>query len=103
MKIDQDYMKQLLRACQAAVEPTFDIDNPRAAGLDYNDARFAFHMGYLSDRSFMERDDGDPGFGLIRGADGSPLWSVLPLRLTASGHQWQVVQRDNAPPGECSA
>lgn len=88
MKINQDYMKQLLHACQATEEPTFDIEDLRAAGLNYNDPQFAFHMSYLNDRGFIERDDGDPGFGLIRGADDSPQWSVLSLRLTASGHQF---------------
>jgi hypothetical protein len=30
----------------------------------------------------------DSGFGLTKGADGFLSWSVLPLRLTASGHQF---------------
>ena len=88
MKIDQDYMKRLLEACQAAEKPTFDIEDLEAAGFDYNDKQFEFHMMILVDQGFIERDDGDPGFGLTKSVDGFLSWSVLPLRLTASGHQF---------------
>jgi hypothetical protein len=88
VKIDQDYLKNLLEACQASEKPTFDIEDLKAAGCDYNDKRFEFHMMILTDQGFIERDDGDPGFGLTKSLDGFPSWSVLPLRLTASGHQF---------------
>lgn len=88
MKIDQDYLKKLLEACQASEKPTFDIEDLKAAGLDYDDQRFEFHMKILSDQGFIEQDDGDSGFGLTKGVDGFLSWSVLPLRLTASGHQF---------------
>jgi hypothetical protein len=88
MKIDQDYLKKLLEACQASEKPTFDIEDLKAAGLDYNDAQFEFHMAILTDQGFIERDDGDPGFGLEKSPDGYLSWAVLPLRLTASGHQF---------------
>jgi hypothetical protein len=87
MKIDQEYMKRLLAACQASERPTFDIEDLQTAGFDYNDPRFEFHMKILNEQGFIEQDDGDPGFGLIKGIDGYRSWSVLPLRLTASGHQ----------------
>ena len=88
MKIDQDYLKGLLDACQASEKPTFDIEDLKAAGFDYGDSRFEFHMMILTDQSFIERDDGDHGFGLIKGMGDFASWSVLPLRLTASGHQF---------------
>lgn len=88
LKTDQDYLKKLLEACQASEHPTFDIDDLQVAGLDYNDARFEFHMAILADQGFIELEDGHRGFGLIKGADGLPSWAVLPLRLTASGHQF---------------
>lgn len=88
MKIDQDYLKRLLEACQASESPTFDIEDLKAAGLDYNDKQFEFHMKILDDQRFIEQDDGDSGFGLTKSLDGFPSWSVLPLRLTASGHQF---------------
>jgi hypothetical protein len=88
VKIDQDYLKKLLEACQASEKPTFDIEDLKAAGFDYNDKQFEFHMMILTDQGFIELDDGDPGFGLTKSLDGFPIWSVLPLRLTASGHQF---------------
>ena len=88
MKIDQDYLKRLLEACQASEKPTFDIQDLKAAGLDYLDKQFEFHMMILHDQGFVEQDGGYPGIGLIKSADGFASWSVLPLRLTASGHQF---------------
>jgi hypothetical protein len=54
--------------------------------LDYYDRQFEFHMMILYDQRFIEQDGGSPGIGLIKSADGFSSWSVLPLRLTASGH-----------------
>jgi hypothetical protein len=88
VKVDQEYLKGLLDACQASVKPTFDIEDLKAAGSDYSDERFEFHMKILTDQGLIERDDGDPGFGLIKGIDGFLSWSVLPLRLTSAGHQF---------------
>ena len=88
MKIDQNYLKKLLEAFEAAPAPIFDITELQAAGLDYNTDEFVFHMGILDDQGFVERDDREPGFGLVRGADGHMSWAVLPLRLTARGHHF---------------
>jgi hypothetical protein len=88
VKIDQDYLKKLLEACQASENPTFNIEDLKQAGLDYHEKQFEFHMMILTDQGFIEQDDGTPGFGLIKGIDGYLSWSVLPLRLTASGHQF---------------
>ena len=88
MKIDHDYLKKLLEACQASEKPTFDIEDLKAAGFDYNDPKFEFHMAILDDQGFIQQDDGDPGFGLTKSLDEFLSWSVLPLRLTASGHDF---------------
>jgi len=88
MKIDHDYLKKLLEACQASENPTFTIEDLKAAGLDYNDHQFEFHMKILDDQHLIEQDDGESGFGLFKSLDGSRSWAVLPLRLTASGHQF---------------
>jgi hypothetical protein len=88
LKINEDYLKKLLQACQAAEKPTFDITELKAAGLDHNEPQFEFHMMILNDQGFIMRDDSDAGIGLYKSADGFATWSVLPLRLTASGHQF---------------
>ncbi len=104
MKIDQDYLKKLLETCEAAPAPIFDIEELKAAGVDFDTDQFVLHMSILNDLGVVERDDREPGFGLVRGADGHISWAVLPLRLTAQGHQfiealrnkevWATLKRD---------
>ncbi|HTR24438.1 MAG TPA: hypothetical protein VMI10_10670 [Terriglobales bacterium] len=86
MKPDLEYLKQLLTAFQSAPDPTIDIEDLKTAGLAYDDPKFEFHMRLLQDQHFVESDLG--GIGLSRGADGGITWSVVPLRLTASGHEF---------------
>lgn len=87
MKIDQDYLKRLLETAQASLGPTFTIDDLEAAGLPYDDDAFEFHMMILNEQGLIVRDDGDAGFGMFKSIDGHRSWSVLPLRLSASGHE----------------
>jgi hypothetical protein len=104
VKTEQDYLKKLLEAGQTSEKPTFDIEDLKASGFDYNDPQFEFHMRILTDHGFIEQDDGSPGFGLTKSLDGFCQWSVLPLRLTSSGHQfiealsneevWARIKRD---------
>jgi hypothetical protein len=70
VKIEPEYLKQLLETCQSSEKPPFDIEELKAAGFDYADQRFEFHMVSLTDRGFIERDDGSPGFGLFKSLDG---------------------------------
>jgi len=88
LKIDQDYLKTLLLACQASEKPTFDIEDLQASGIDYESPQFEFHMKILADQNLVERDDEGPGFGLIKSLDGFSSWAAMPLRLTAAGHQF---------------
>ena len=94
MKPDQDYLKKLLEACEAAPPPIFNIEELQAAGLYYSTDKLVFHMNILDDLGLIERDDREPGFGLVRGIDGYMSWSVLPLRLTAQGHQFVEALRN---------
>ena len=104
MKLDQDYLKKLLEAFEAAPRPITNIEELKATGMDYADDLFVFHMEYLAYLGFVGRDDGDAGFGMFGGMNGDVMWSVLPLRLTAQGHQfiealhnkemWATIKRD---------
>jgi len=94
MKIDQDYLKKLLETCEAAPAPIFDIDELKAAGVDFDTDQFVFHMDILNDLGVIERDDGEQGYGLVRGIDGHMSWAAVPLRLTARGHQFIEALRD---------
>jgi hypothetical protein len=87
MKPDTDYLKELLTAFQNATEPTIDIRDLARAGLSYEDPKFEFHLLHLRDQGLIT-DDRDGNLGILRGADGTVQWSVIPLRLTPSGHQF---------------
>jgi len=86
VKIDHDYLKHLLETCQASERPTFDIRYLERQGFALSDERFEFHLKILTDEHLIEQDNGDRGFGLQKSIDGCTQWSVVPLRLTASGH-----------------
>jgi hypothetical protein len=85
MKADPEYLQQLLTAFQDAPNPTTDIEELSDAGLSREDPRFEFHMMLLYDMRFVESELG--GIGLSKSADGGIMWSVIPLRLTATGHE----------------
>lgn len=88
MKPDVEYLKQLLTAFRDAPSPTTDITELEGAGLSLDDPKFEFHMMLLRDGDFVESESNAGGIGLSKGADGSIQWSVIPLRLTASGHEF---------------
>lgn len=45
-------------------------------------------MRLLEDRGLIVRRDGEAGFGVTQYLDGTACWSVIPLRLTAQGHDF---------------
>jgi hypothetical protein len=87
MRPDPDYLKELLLAFQNASEPTIDIRGLARAGLSHADPKFELHLLLLRDDGYIT-DDRDGNLGMLRGADRTVQWSVIPLRLTASGHQF---------------
>ncbi|AZI87174.1 DUF2513 domain-containing protein [Kosakonia sp. CCTCC M2018092] len=94
MKIDHDYLKGLLEAFEASGEPQTDIRKLQDVGYDFTTDNFLFHMRLLDDRNLIARTDGNYGFGYDEGADTGGSWSVLPLRLTASGHDFLEALRN---------
>ena len=88
MKVDHDYLKNMLEKMEGINAPIFNINDLKNAGLNYDDDNFIFHMAILSDYGLIERDDREAGFGLFRGSDGYVSWAAIPLRLTAQGHQF---------------
>ena len=51
MTIDQDYLKKLLEAFEAAPAPITNIDELQAAGLEYDNDQFVFHMNILTTKA----------------------------------------------------
>ena len=95
MKIDQNYLKGLLEAFQAAEHPTTDIDQLKAQGFDYEEDRFIFHLQILNDENLVEGEN-SYHLGMKKGADGHVCWSLVPLRLTAQGHSFiEALQNDD--------
>lgn len=93
MKPDADYTRKLLAAFEDAPKPTTDIEELQECGLDYRQKEFMFHLRLLNDDGFVQQEDGEPGIGLSRSVDGMYSWSVVPLRLTSSGHEFAVATR----------
>src|ERR1700730_17784797 len=94
MEIDHDYLKGLLEAYATDPGPLTDIHELEGRGVSYRDPQFVFHMEILDDERLVARADGEPGIGLMRGGDGTEMWSVLPLRLTSDGHRFLEGLRD---------
>lgn len=103
MKIDQEYLKGLLEAFESAVNPTTDIKELSAAGFPYQTDEFVFHMRLLEDRGLIEGLGSGSGFGYTQ-TRATYSWAVVPLRLTADGHDfiealkqkevWQTIKTD---------
>jgi hypothetical protein len=87
LKIDQEYLKRLLEAFEAAEKPTTDIDELKLHGFNYKDDKFIFHLEILEDNAMVEGDQ-DVGLGCQRSVDGKISWGIVPLRLTAMGHDF---------------
>ncbi|MBJ9325805.1 DUF2513 domain-containing protein [Citrobacter amalonaticus] len=88
MKIDQDYLKGLLEAFEASDTPDTDILKLNEQGFNCETDTFVFHMRLLEDRRLITRTDGKSGFGAVESLDGMTHWAVMPLRLTAHGHDF---------------
>ncbi|EUL63064.1 hypothetical protein P838_04399 [Enterobacter hormaechei] len=88
MQIDQDYLKGLLEAFEASDSPDTDIIKLKELGFNCETDTFVFHMRLLEDRGLIVRSDGEPGFGAFGSLHGSTHWAVMPLRLTAIGHDF---------------
>jgi len=92
MKIDQQYLKNLLIAFEDSIGPDTMISELAAAGFDINSPDFIFHMRLLNDNRLIVRVDGRSGFGheMIESYDEEVeyYWNELPLRLTVRGHDF---------------
>jgi len=87
LKIDQNYLKEMLEAFESAENPTTDIQELEIKGFECSEDKFIFHLQILADQGFVQREQGE-GLGYSKGAGGNISWSVVPLRLTAQGHDF---------------
>ncbi|MBS0054436.1 DUF2513 domain-containing protein [Yersinia sp. Marseille-Q3913] len=91
MKIDHEYLRNLLEAFESSERPETNINELELKGFDSNE-NFVFHMRLMDDQKLICRTDGRPGFGLASAEcdddDGGYDWAVFPLRLTSDGHDF---------------
>ena len=92
MKIDQQYLKDLLIAFEDTDGPDTMLDDLATASFNSDDPLFIFHMRLLYDNGLIVRVDGKAGFGhemsRALGQGVSYYWNDTPLRLTARGHDF---------------
>ena len=99
MKIDIQYLKNFLDVILENDHPDFDLRHPHIMPLWVDDDKanlLIFHMEILADQGLIESSSSRDSIGFRRLANGEFIVSIIPLRLTASGHQFAS---DLAKPG----
>jgi len=87
VKIEQIYLKDLLEAFESAKGSMTNIQELNDKGFNCQEEIFIFHLRILADQKFVEGEKG-VGLGYSIGANSNVSWSVVPLRLTAEGHEF---------------
>lgn len=88
MKIDPDYIKQILIKAQSSERAIFNI-NDLIEKDKISDEKFIFHMQILSDKRLIVTDsDNDSNIGISRTGNGHVSWRITHLRLTSDGHDF---------------
>jgi hypothetical protein len=87
MKPELEYIRNILTDCEAAESLEFDVEDLQRAG-HHDQTRLLFHLLLLNDRGLIERADRGPGVGYSPGITGGGSLSIIPLRLTATGHDF---------------
>ncbi len=91
MRIDNDYLKSIMDVFLEANEPTVDLNDFPMLNLngeaDDSVHQFVFHFELLDDQGFIEPAIETGGIGLQRTSH-DYSWSIVPLRLTAKGHDF---------------
>ena len=87
MKIDQDYLREILNTFTQSTRSFIWLEDLTRKGIEIDD-KFLFHIQILEDQQFVECLDkrSDIGYEITLG--GNFEWKSRPLRLTASGHEF---------------
>lgn len=105
MKINLEYLKQLLEIFETSEKAFTNIIELKNNGLDYDSEEFIFHLHLLWDNKLISTEDPrDLNFGFSRNGNVKPIWTLKNLRLTYDGHQfiealnnkeiWNKIQKD---------
>lgn len=90
MKINPEYMKGLLEAFEQAERPYTYISELEKRGYSYKTDECIFHLDILCDKGLVESksEDGGLGFSYSPSEGVEKSWQLVPLRLTADGHDF---------------
>ncbi|USD22151.1 DUF2513 domain-containing protein [Microbulbifer variabilis] len=91
MRIDIEYLKELLGIILDHDKPDFNIGLDKINPLWNDDDKLnklVFHLEILNDQGLIKSTNGSSSLGFRRASDGSVMVGVIPLRLTADGHQF---------------
>lgn len=90
MKIDQQYLKDLLIAFEDTEGSDTSEKDLLSKGIDTKSPEFTFHMRLLGDKGFVSRLNGEPGWEFYQPVKmGYVTMNVeSALRLTARGHDF---------------
>lgn len=91
MRIDIEYIKNFLEIVLNNEHPQFNIKHPDLKPLWDDDKKLEkliFHMEILEDQGLIESTIKSSGIGFSHSLSGQYTVSVIPLRLTANGHQF---------------
>ncbi len=94
MRIDQEYLKNILNAFTDSPRSFVWVADIEARGVGVDD-KFLFHIQILEDQHFIECLDKKSELGYEITLGGDFTWHSRPLRLTASGHEF--VEAINRP------
>jgi len=87
MKIDQEYIKELLSTFTESSRSFIWVEDVVKKGIEMDD-KFLFHIQILEDQGFIECLDKKSDIGYEITLGGNFEWKSRPLRLTASGHEF---------------
>ncbi len=87
MKIDQEYLKELLNTFMESSRSFIWVEDIVKKGIEMDD-KFLFHIQILEDQDFIECLDKKSEIGYEITLGGNFEWKSRPLRLTASGHEF---------------
>ena len=87
MKIDQEYLRQILNTFIESPRSFIWLDDLINRGIETDD-KFLFHIQILEDQHLIECLDKKSDIGYEITLGGNFEWKSRPLRLTASGHEF---------------
>ena len=87
MKIDQEYLREILNAFIESPRSFVWVADILDKGIEIDD-KFLFHIQILEDQHFVECLDKKSDIGYEITLGGQFEWKSRPLRLTASGHEF---------------